>query len=358
MREQENMPSSDHPKFLFDTDFAESELLDTTEAKAEAGATGPEGDETSGFPLPDQAAVEDGEAAPEATEPEPEPEPEPMYSETDLAQARDEGIKAGRDEALKDLEGSMLQKQSDTVEALSNKIEGIFSSYETDMDLHHRNSVSVAGVIVRKLFPALNNEKAIDEIDHIIDESMARTAAQAWLTFYVAEDLKVEVERLVTEKAKLSGRENVGLKVVGQPDIPLGDCRVEWEGGGMTRDQNEMWREIDVIIERNLGVLPQEVNEVAAGAEADVALDVAVEAETDAEAAVDTGTETEVETEAVTEAETETGIEVEPEVIAAPVNEQSEQTDSPDDDQAGDAPTPPDDEDNDSEDDPKTENPE
>jgi len=57
-------------------------------------------------------------------------------------------------------------------------------------------------------------------------------------------------ERLGTLAAQANYKGKV--EVLGADDILPGDCRVEWAGGGAQRKLDELWQEIDEIIERNL----------------------------------------------------------------------------------------------------------
>ena len=49
------------------------------------------------------------------------------------------------------------------------------------------------------------------------------------------------------------------LRVLADAGISPGDCRIDWRGGGILRDQQAMWREIDRVIEAAVGmaVLPE-----------------------------------------------------------------------------------------------------
>ncbi len=220
-------------KFLFDTDF------------------GLHDDARLGH---DSAAIEskETEAAQPVEEIVPEPPPPPTFSEEELADARAEGFQAGRDEAIRDMAGAMEQHQANTLDAIDAKMTEFFEAYSRDIEEHNRDAVAVARTIVQKLFPAMNMDKALVEIEHMVVEAMRRTAGSPALIIHVAPDLQANIEAKVQDLSVQRGHEGT-ITVMADKTLEPGDAKVEWEGGAMIRDTQAMWRDIDEIIERNLG---------------------------------------------------------------------------------------------------------
>lgn len=235
------MTAESHNKYLFDNDFG----VDEVAAASATAAIVKEADEA-------EAAQRSAEAKKAEEAIEEAPPPPPTYSEEDIALARKEGEQAGRDEATRDMASAMEQRVMDTLDAINTKVTALFDAYAKDKEEHSRNAVGVATVIVRKLFPALNMDKAMDEIEHMIIEAMKRTSANPALIVRVPKDMLSEVEEKAQELAALRGREGT-LKISADKDMVIGDVAVDWEGGGMSRDTRLIWQEIDEIIERNLG---------------------------------------------------------------------------------------------------------
>lgn len=235
------MTPGGHPKFLFDHDFDKDEEEAQLKKAAQKAAKAAE--------KADQEAEEAEDAAAAL---EPEAPPPPSYSEQDLEQAREEGRVQGRDAATQDMASAIEQRTVQTLETINGHMVQLFEMYEQDKEQHSRDAVAVAEVIVRKLFPAINMDKALAEIEHMIVEAMKRTSGSPKLIVRVAEDMHGEVEVRAQELAALRGREGT-VNIIGDPDVAPGDARVEWEGGGMVRDTGLIWQEIDNIIERNLG---------------------------------------------------------------------------------------------------------
>lgn len=248
--DQSDLAANARKKFLFDTEFGTDEHAETHAA----GETGETAEPEEGYDTPAALEVEPAEVEPEVVQ-------APTFSEEDLARAREEGRTAGRAEATRDMASALEQRLSDTLDAINTQIANMFDVYAKDKEDHSRDAIAVATVIMRKLFPALNMDKAMAEVEHIIVEAMKRTSGSPTLIVKVPQDMHGQVETKTAELAALRGREGT-ISVIADKDLLTGDISIEWDGGGMMRDTTVMWREIDSIIERNLGQTLGEATEV------------------------------------------------------------------------------------------------
>lgn len=240
------MTASGHKKFLFDQEFS-TEADDKARAEAQSMAKAEDSLEVAETD-PAEVLVEEVVV--------------PTFSEEDVAQAREDGRKTGRDEATRDMASALEQRLADTLATINTKVENLFEVYAQDKEDRSRDAIAVATVIVRKLFPALNMDKSMAEIEHIIVEAMKRTSGSPTLIIKVPQDLHADIEAKTAELAALRGREGT-ISVIADKDMAAGDISIEWDGGGMMRETAVLWREIDQIIERNLGQTPGESPEDA-----------------------------------------------------------------------------------------------
>ena len=237
------MTAGSHKRFLFDNDFG---LVDGLHTRHKNPKIGEDKVETAASADIEAATVE------AETVEAPPPPPPPTYSQEDLDRARNEGMKIGRDDATRDMASALEQRLVNTLDAINARILALFDAYTQDKDDRSRNAVAVAAIIVRKLFPSMNMDKAMGEIEHMIVEAMQRTSGNPSLIVRVPKEMHPEVQAKAKELAALRGREGT-LNVLVDEALAMGDVAVEWEGGGMIRDTQFIWQEIDGIIERNLG---------------------------------------------------------------------------------------------------------
>lgn len=234
------MTASSHTKFLFDTDFGQDDTAQNAAQKP------------SGEPAGDDAAALNDDVFDNAAREEDLPPPPPAFSHEELEQAREEGRQQGRDEAMRDMASAIEQRVTEALEAIDAKIAALLDNYANDMEQHSRDAIAIATIMMRKLFPALNMEHAMAEVEHMIIEAMKRTSGSPALIVRVPEDIFEDVESKANQLARERGREGT-ITILSDAEMTPGDVAVEWGGGGMLRDSAFIWRELDEIIERNLG---------------------------------------------------------------------------------------------------------
>lgn len=229
------MGETPYKKFMFDTDFDElAERRQQAHAKAKAEA---------------DAAQNGGQ---EQDNPEPEPEPEaPTFSEDDVARAREEGIAEGKRLGTEEAATGVDKQISDTLVAILQQAQGLVESHETANQDMVRHAVSVAAALVRKLFPTLNRQTATDQIEAMLETALGQTSGEAEIIVRVPDGLAEDLHERISAVSALSGFQG-NIKILGDPALATGDCRLEWSTGGVARSTEELAQQLDEIVARNL----------------------------------------------------------------------------------------------------------
>ncbi len=232
MMKAEIVGETPYKKFMFDTDF--DELAEQREkARAKAAA---------------EAAMRD------AGEPEPEPEPEPeapTYSEDDLARAREEGLAEGKRLGTEEASSTVDKQIADTLNTIAQQTQSLFEAQtEANEGLTH-HAISVAAALVRKLFPTLNHQTAQDQVQSMLETVLAQLSGEPEIIVRVPADLAESLHERIQAVSELSGFRG-NIKLLGDPGLTVGDCRLEWSSGGVMRSANDLARELDDIVARNL----------------------------------------------------------------------------------------------------------
>jgi len=267
-----------YKKFMFDTDFDElAERREMARAKAAAEA----------------AKREAGES-----EPEPEPDPEaPTYSEEDLTRAREEGLAEGRRLGTEEASSTVDKQIADTLNSIMQQTQSLFEAQaEENQNLTH-HAVSVASALVRKLFPTLNQQTAQDQVQSMLEAALGQLSGEPEIIVRVPADLAENLHGRVESVSEMSGFRG-NIKILGDPALTIGDCRLEWSSGGVKRSAKDLAHELDDIVARNLKTpaQPETDPEPAADTAAEPEAVQTVEAATDIapdhaeEIAVDAGT--------------------------------------------------------------------
>ena len=170
------------------------------------------------------------------------------FTRDDLERARADGVAQGHQEALAEMLAKNEHEQH--VQAALRSIADAVSQFVAGRSelaaQAGRNAVLVAGAIARKVMPRFYVEHARSEVEAVVQDTLRRLSPELPLTLLVAPALHPYFARLPDE----SGRQ---LTVVADPAIAEGDCRIEWAGGGLMREHEALWREIETLIEEIAG---------------------------------------------------------------------------------------------------------
>ncbi len=228
-------------RFLFDTEFAPGE----TAAKAEA--------------IPDEAFVLDhfsatGEpveqpeavAVPEAPPPPPPPPP-PTYSEEELEAARNEAFTEGHEIAMQQARKAQEEKLAEVVEQMTKAMQALFTARQQESTEVMSQVTQLSLSIIYKLFPAMSARNAAAEIERMLSDCMQRLPEEPKLSVRVhaglSQALNARLSALI-EQTGFMGR----IQLTPDPQMPPGDCLVEWAEGGAERNQASLLNEIESLL--------------------------------------------------------------------------------------------------------------
>ena len=96
-------------------------------------------------------------------------------------------------------------------------------------------AVEVAVAVARKLVPELLAREPFAEIAALATDCFRHLVATPHVVVRVNETLAVIAREKLDEIVRARGLES-RLVVLAEPDIAVGDCRIEWADGGITRD--------------------------------------------------------------------------------------------------------------------------
>jgi flagellar assembly protein FliH len=196
---------SARPKFLFDTDFG---------AVKEA---------------PPKVATEDHEAA--------------------IAAAEQRGYQRGLTAAEAQARTEAERRTAVAYERISGTLSGIAGEMKAIEDRLEAEAVEVAVAVASKLAPALVAREPLAEIAALATECFNAFLAAPHVVVRVNNELHAATRERLEEIARSRGFEG-RLVVLGEAEIALGDCRIEWADGGVIRSQAAVASAIDDLVAR------------------------------------------------------------------------------------------------------------
>ncbi|QLH39196.1 MAG: hypothetical protein HWD60_09930 [Defluviicoccus sp.] len=179
--------------------------------------------------------------------------PAPAFSFADLEQARDEGIAQGRAAALADVQVQIDAERTrdTTLLAIAERLSTIQDDVRAAADQAGRDAVRIAETMVRTLMPDLYARHGAGEIEAMVETALAQLPTDQMITVRIAPALSEELAPLLKQRAEDHGL-GEQLRVCGDGAVAPGDCALEWAGGGLLRDQNSLWRDIEALIEETV----------------------------------------------------------------------------------------------------------
>ena len=152
--------------------------------------------------------------------------------EAQLAQAQAEAYRNGLAAAEVKIEGRTADacaRIAQEIAALTQRLSAIEARLEAE-------SVEVAFAVARKLAPEAIAAEPFADIAALASDCFRQLVAAPHVVVRIAEPIYEQARTRLEEIARMQGFEG-RLVILAEPGMALGDCRIEWADGGLTRDR-------------------------------------------------------------------------------------------------------------------------
>jgi flagellar assembly protein FliH len=196
------------------------------------------------------------------TRPEDEVPPEPTFSKAQLDDARrqgyEQGLAAGSAEAAAGAAAELTRLAASVAEALP----GVGAAQDAANGRLLHDGATLVAAIMRKILPSLVARNGLDEIDALLDRCLRTLIDQPKIAVRVAPRHADELRNRLEAAVSASG---FGGRFMIETDEGLGasDCRVSWQGGGLERRSEDIWRQVEAALDAYLGTRSQPAAEPA-----------------------------------------------------------------------------------------------
>jgi flagellar assembly protein FliH len=164
-----------------------------------------------------------------------------------LEEARREGREAGLAEGERTAVAKAAKAEAAAAESLAVRVAAMAASMDDARKQTIAEGVELALSIARKLAGGLIARAPTVEIEQLVAECMATLDGVPHLVIRCEPALAEAVRDIATAKMTTTGFAG-RLVVLGDPDIAIGDARIEWADGGVVRDIRKLSAEIDARI--------------------------------------------------------------------------------------------------------------
>ncbi|MEJ0062844.1 MAG: FliH/SctL family protein [Alphaproteobacteria bacterium] len=177
---------------------------------------------------------------------------EPTFSQAQLDEARQaayaEGHAAAEQASIKTQTAAVLT----AAQQIERHLERLLDQAAKDSAEQKADIMAIALTIAHKLLPDFAAQHGFGEIQSLVNRALEAMAREPRLVIRVHDELldslKIALESITTRHAYAG-------KIVLLADDMLGhyDCKIEWADGGMERDANLIWQEIDRAVAQAKG---------------------------------------------------------------------------------------------------------
>jgi flagellar assembly protein FliH len=152
--------------------------------------------------------------------------------EAALARAEADGFRKGMNAAEAKIEGRATSSLERIAQAITAMAQGL-SALEARLEAE---SVEVAVAVAKKLAPQLIAAEPLTEIAALASSCFHQLIAAPHVVVRIGEQIYEIAQPRLEQIAHLHGFQG-RLVVIAEPGMALGDCRIEWADGGLSRDR-------------------------------------------------------------------------------------------------------------------------
>lgn len=159
-----------------------------------------------------------------------------------LQEAEAMGYARGLEEGRRQAEAQMAARLADTVARLSHAAAGLLAGADADRAAMQEEGLAFALALGRKLAGEALARQPLAAIGELAREAFGHLRGVPHLVVRVNEALVDDVDAMMKRMARERGYEG-RIVVMGEPDVPPGDARLEWADGGMARELSRLHAE-------------------------------------------------------------------------------------------------------------------
>ena len=175
------------------------------------------------------------------------PTPAEMAQKIAAAEAR--AYRDGYDAGQREAKAESDRRTALALEEIKIAMQGIaarFAGVERRMETE---AVDVAVAVARKLCSELIAAEPLGEVTGLVADCFSHLVATPHLVVRVNDQLYEGARERIERLAKPSGFQG-RLVILAEPNIPTGDCKIEWADGGVVLERAAIEAKIDELVGR------------------------------------------------------------------------------------------------------------
>lgn len=165
--------------------------------------------------------------------------------------AFEQGRVAGRAES----EQSVEQATANALANISAAMEKLYAERDDIRADMNKSAVQVALALVQKFLPEMIRRNGLAEIESLIGNTLSDLMNEPRLVVRLSGNMVEALRGCIDELAARCGFQG-DVVLLDDPELGPEDCHIEWADGGVERNSERLWQEIEKAAARLLPNLP------------------------------------------------------------------------------------------------------
>ena len=180
------------------------------------------------------------------------PPPPPVFSEEEMAVAKEMAFEQGRQQGERDQRTAREQAVAASLEQIAQSFSQLFAAETVRESIFEKEALTLTIHALDTLFPSLTERLGHGEARAVIEKTLIAHRKTKEITIHVSPGMKGEIEALIS-RIRRQEHDDVLWRVVEIERLTAGDCSLEWSDGGAIRDSVRAARDIRRSLEAALG---------------------------------------------------------------------------------------------------------
>jgi flagellar assembly protein FliH len=168
-----------------------------------------------------------------------------------VADAEARSYRAGFDAAQREAKVLSDRKMAQALGGIESSVAAIAKNFAAVENRMETEAVEVALSVARKLCTELMAAEPLTEMTALVSDCFRHLTSTPHIVVRINDSLYDSARERIEQLAKRSGFEG-RLVILAEPDIPTGDCKIEWADGGVTLDRTAIETKINELVGRYL----------------------------------------------------------------------------------------------------------
>lgn len=168
-----------------------------------------------------------------------------------VADAEARGYRTGFDAAQHEAKVMSDRQMAQALTNIESSVATIARNFATVENRMETEAIEVALAVARKLCTELMAAEPLTEVTALVSDCFRHLTSTPHIVVRINDALYDSARERVEQLAKRNGFEG-RLVILAEPDIPTGDCKIEWADGGVTLDRAAIETKINELVGRYL----------------------------------------------------------------------------------------------------------